>query len=188
MTTNKPSIVRTVVRAMLLLYVTATAVYLTTILSPTNILPVQQPAPLYSTASCYLSATSISTTVVDCITPVLPEQKYFGLGDSNFLARYTYGNKREHGIKIVHWNKGPSHLENKMDEVEALVAKYHPLILGLSESNLFSHHDLSNVQLPEYTLHTCPTISNPDLGVSRVVVYTHQSLVVKFRPDLMDQR
>ena len=75
-----------------------------------------------------------------------------------------------------------------MDDVEALVEKYRPHILGLSESNQFSHHDLSNVKLQEYTLHICPTILNPDLSVSRGVVYTHQSLVVKLRPDKMDQR
>ena len=114
--------------------------------------------------------------------------KTFQLEDKNFLARYTYGNKRQHGIKIVHWNKGSSFLQNKRDDIESVIQKYHPHILGLSEANLFSHHDLSNVQYPEYTLHSCPTISNPDLNVSRVVVYTHSSLVVKPRPDLMDDK
>ena len=106
--------------------------------------------------------------------------------DKNFIARYTYGNKRQHGIKLLHWNKGSSHLENKKDEIETLIDKYKPHILGLSEANLHSHHDLNNVQYPDYTLHTCPTINNPQLKVSRVVVYTHSSLVVKLRPDLMN--
>ena len=88
----------------------------------------------------------------------------------------------------LHWNKGSSHLENKTDDVEALIQKYHSHILGLSESNLFIRHDLSNVQLPEYILHICPTIINPVLNVSRVVVYIHKSLVVKVRPDLMDNK
>ena len=30
--------------------------------------------------------------------------------DRNFQARYKYGNKRQNGIKIVHWNKGSSYL------------------------------------------------------------------------------
>jgi hypothetical protein len=106
--------------------------------------------------------------------------------DRNFLARYTYGNKRQHGIKILHCNKGSSHLENKRNEIETLIDKYHPHILGLSEANLHSHHDENNVQFPDYTLHTCPTINKPLLEVSRVVVYTHNSLVVKLRPDLMN--
>ena len=106
--------------------------------------------------------------------------------DRNFLARYKYGNRRDNGIKIIHWNKGPSFLGNKKDDVEALIEKYHPHIFGLSEANLFSHHDMSEVQYPGYYLHTYPTLNNPELLVSRVVVYTHSSLVVKLRPDLMD--
>ena len=106
--------------------------------------------------------------------------------DWNFLARYTHGNRRHHGIRILHWNKGPSHLENKKNEIQAIVNKYHPHILGLSEANFHSYHDRDKVQLPDYTLHTCPTLDNPELKVSRVVVYTHSSLVVKLRPDLMD--
>ena len=106
--------------------------------------------------------------------------------DWNFLARYTNGNKRQHGLKILHWNKGPSYLENKKSEIQTIVDKYHPHILGLSEANLYSWHDVDKVQLPDYTLYTCPTLNNPSLKVSRIVVYTHSSLVVKLRPDLMD--
>ena len=108
--------------------------------------------------------------------------------DWNFIARYTNGNRRQHGLRIVHWNKGSSHLENKINELETIVEKYHPHILGLSEANLYSHHDPDKVQIPDYTLHMCPTMTNPQLGVSRVVVYTHSSLVVKMRPDLMNNR
>ena len=57
--------------------------------------------------------------------------------------------------------------------------------MGISEANLKNTHDQNLVQIEEYTLHTCPTISNPNLLTSRVVVYTHKSLVVKLRPDLM---
>ena len=110
----------------------------------------------------------------------------FQLVNRNFLARYTYGNKRQNGIKIVHWNKGSSYLENKMNEIEPIIQQHHPHIFGLSEANLFDHHDQNNVQLPKYTLHPCPTLSNSKLKVSRVVVYTHNSLVVKARPDLMN--
>ena len=77
-------------------------------------------------------------------------------------------------------------MENKKNEIQAIVNKYHPHILGLSEANFHSYHDRDKVQLPDYTLHTCPTLDNPELKVSRVVVYTHSSLVVKLRPDLMD--
>ena len=106
---------------------------------------------------------------------------------NNFYARYTFGNKK-HGMKLVHWNKGSSFLENKLDEIQALIQQHKPHVLGLSEANLFKHHDMSKVKIPDYELHHCISLNDPDLQVSRVVVYTHCSLVVKVRDDLMDKK
>ena len=47
--------------------------------------------------------------------------------------------------------------------------------------------DLAQVQHEGYTLHTAPSFENPQLGISRIVVYTHSSLVVKRRHDLEDE-
>ena len=96
------------------------------------------------------------------------------------------GNRREKGIKVIHWNKGPSYLENKINDIETVIDCHKPHMLGLSEANLRAGHDQTNVQLTDYTLHTAQTLDNPDLLVSRVVVYTHNSLVVKRRHDLED--
>ena len=49
---------------------------------------------------------------------------------------------------------------------------------------MYPNTDIKRVEFENYTLHTCSTIHNPELGVSRVVVYTHNSLTVKRRPDL----
>ena len=110
--------------------------------------------------------------------------------DRNFLAKIVNGNRglRGTGIKIIHWNKGSSFLHNKHDEIETIIAGHHPHVLGLSEANLKNDHDLSLVQHENYDLHLAPTSSNPDLNISRVVVYTHKSLIVKRRPDLEDSR
>ena len=104
---------------------------------------------------------------------------------TNFQSRYVNGNRKNSGIKISHWNKGPGHLQTKMPEIKNIVNGLHPHILGLSEANLKQSHDQNLVQLTDYVLHTCPTLSNPSLNTSRVVVYTHSSLVVKVRHDLM---
>ena len=108
--------------------------------------------------------------------------------DRNFYARMTYGNRaqRGHGIKIMHWNKGPSFLQNKHDEIATIIGGHKPHVLGLSEANLKRDHDLTLVQHEDYNLHTCPSIDNPQLNISRVVVYTHKSVVVKRRHDLED--
>ena len=104
---------------------------------------------------------------------------------TNFQNRYKNGNRRAKGIKIAHWNKGSSLLTNKMPEIRNIMSNHHPHILGLSEANLFDVHDQSLVAVQDYDLHLCPTITNPSLKVSRVVVYTHKDLIVKLRPDLM---
>ena len=104
---------------------------------------------------------------------------------SNFFARYINGNRQAMGIKIADFNKGSGHLATKKHEIESAIAGFHPHIIGISEANLHSHHDLQEVQIADYNLHTCPTLSNPELGYSRIVVYTHKSIVCKPRPDLM---
>ena len=85
----------------------------------------------------------------------------------------------------MHWNKGPSILSNKLDDIKTVVEEYTPHVLGLSEANLRQGDSLEDVQLENYTLHTCPTMENPNHRVSRVVAYTHRSLIVRPRPDLM---
>ena len=109
--------------------------------------------------------------------------------DRNFFARMVHGNRsqRGHGIKLVHWNKGPAFLINKHQEVETVLADHRPHVLGLSEANLKKDHDQSLVQHQDYNIHVCDTIDNPQLGISRVVVYCHRSLVVRRRKDLEDK-
>ena len=60
---------------------------------------------------------------------------------TNFQSRYLYGNRKNQGIKICHWNKGGSHLKNKMPEIRNIVSGLHPHIFGLSEANLHQTHD-----------------------------------------------
>ena len=104
----------------------------------------------------------------------------------NKYARRTYGNKRQHGIKIIHFNKGNGHLCNKMREIENVVDGYHPHIMGISESNFMKNHNVEKVHIPNYKFIPAKTLSNPNLNVSRVAVYMHDSLVGKVRNDLMD--
>ena len=84
------------------------------------------------------------------------------------------------------WNKGNSLLQNKHPEIENVIASHQPHILGLSEANFMKNTDPRTVYHDDYILHTAPTLDNPVLGVSRVVVYTHSSIIVKRRPDLED--
>ena len=105
--------------------------------------------------------------------------------DGNFIARYINGNRNDKGLKIAHWNLGSAHLKNKMHEIETLVADIHPHLLGISESNHFKCQNIESVMLPDYDLITALTLENPNLEVSRIVIYKHKSVVAKIRKDLM---
>ena len=117
-----------------------------------------------------------------------PQNSFFSLDDSNFYARYTYGNRTSRGIKLGHWNAGSAHLENKTSEIETLISNYSPHLLGISEANLHKNHCIDNCRIADYDLITCSTMDNEALQVSRVVVYKHTSLVAKVREDLMSDK
>ena len=104
----------------------------------------------------------------------------------NKYAKYTYGNRKQAGIRIYHFNKGNAHLCNRIHEIENIISTHRPHILGLSEANFFQHHDLDSVQIENYKLINAKTLNNPELKVSRVCVYLHNSMVGKIREDLMD--
>ena len=99
-----------------------------------------------------------------------------------------FGNRNQQGkgIKCVLWNKGSSLLQNKHSEIESIIAGHQPHILGLCEANLRHGVNASLVQHQDYQLHIASSIDNPTLGIARVVVYTHSSLIVKRRDDLED--
>ena len=139
----------------------------------------------YSTKSCFQTSVLTATSPYEAATKTLVASLFSQI--SNFEARYTNGN-RSKGIKISHWNKGGSYLINKMPEIKNIISQHKPHIFGISEANLLDVHDPGLAAVQDYHLHICPTISNPSLKTSRVVVYTHKDIVAKLRPDLMSDK
>ena len=104
----------------------------------------------------------------------------------NHFSKYTNRNRKQNGIRICHFNKGNSYLCNRIYDVENIVNQHRPHVVGISESNFFKEHDREQVQIENYKFITAKTLENPQLNVSRVCVYLHNSLVGKVRHDLMD--
>ena len=98
------------------------------------------------------------------IVAAIPLQ-YSILSDSNFYARYTYGNRTNGGIKLTHWNAGNAYLENKTNDIENLILDHHPHLLGISEANLHKDHSIDNCKIEDYDLITCRTIDNENLRI-----------------------
>jgi hypothetical protein len=76
--------------------------------------------------ACHYAVSNLDTVLIDCVQPVVSLQASrpvpsdtFSFEDQNFLARYKFGNRREHGMKLVHWNKGPSFLASMLPDTEA---------------------------------------------------------------------
>ena len=61
----------------------------------------------YSTQSIQINSSwTVSNTV---------QGNFFKHSDlSNFYSKYTNGNRKEHGLKIAHFNMGGGHFENKL--------------------------------------------------------------------------
>ena len=57
--------------------------------------------------------------------------------------------------------------------------------LGLSEANFHKDQDISALRIKDYVLHTCPTLDNPSLNVSRVVDYSYKDVIFKERYGLV---
>ena len=64
--------------------------------------------------------------------------------DHNFIARYTFGNKSKTGLKVAHVNIGGGYLTNKLHEIEVIIDKEKPHVIGLSEARVEKGQDLNN--------------------------------------------
>ena len=104
---------------------------------------------------------------------------------SNFLAHYTYGNRRNNGIKLAHWNGGSSYLMNKQADIENIIAGYKPHVLGISENCFKSCHNVEDVCIDQYETIFSKTLLNQSLNCSRIAVYVDKEISKKVRLDLM---
>ena len=117
-----------------------------------------------------------------------------GLGCTAYLSRkirnkmvhIENGNRGKRGksITCLYWNKGPSLLINKHQDLETIIADHHPHILGLGEANYSQAQDIEAVQFPGYNLYLDSGLGHQ--GMARVAVYTHSTLRVNRRSDLGD--
>ena len=73
-----------------------------------------------------------------------------------------------------------------MNDIEAIIQTHKPHILSLGEANFRHDHHVDDVQIQDYQLHLDSCVQNPNLGMARVVVYTHKVLRVERREDLED--
>ena len=106
----------------------------------------------------------------------------------NFIARYKFGNRNKSGLKLMHWNAGGGFLRNKLHHIESVVEQYKPHIMGISETQFKSGHDINEIKINDYDVFFSKTLANPLLNTSRVAVFVRKDVnKVELRNDLMDE-
>ena len=109
----------------------------------------------------------------------------------NKLAHIFNGNRenRGKGLTCIYWNKGPSLLVNKQDDILTVIRDHKPHIIGLGEANFNQGQSVEDVAIPGYILHLDSGLECGEVGnTARVAVYTHELIRVKRRQDLEDTR
>ena len=136
-------------------------------------------APIHSIADSVLLSPSLFGQFV-----VLPNQGQGFKMNSNFWARYVYGNKSiVKGIKNYHLNIRS--LSKKISEVKYVIKNENPHLLGLSECELRKPFDEKILKVPGYDL-LFPrswTIS----GYARVVLYVKKTFRYEQVHSIQDQ-
>ena len=92
-------------------------------------------------------------------------------------------------MTCLYWNKGPSLLFNKQDDILSVVRDHKPHVFGLGEANFKQGQNIEDVGIPGYILHLDSGLEHREVGnTARVAVYTHELVRVKRRQDLEDSR
>ena len=96
----------------------------------------------------------------------------------NKIAHIKTENRNTRGpsLKLAYWNKGPSHLINKQQDIATTIVSFNPDIFGIGEANFKQGHNITEAKQMGYNLHLGPGLES--CGTARVAVYTKEGLIV----------
>ena len=85
-------------------------------------------------------------------------------------------------IEIIHWNKGPSLLQNKVDHIKHLIQLHKPHIFSISEANYDISNKIFNLGLDDYNIEYTDQCNN--YNISRQIILIDRRLSYSRRNDL----
>ena len=104
----------------------------------------------------------------------------------NTLVKSINGNRQGLSkIKIIHWNLGSRAWENKLVELEVLLAEQKPDICIISESNLWAHTPMEDRHIQGHKIILPDTMES--MGHARVAMIVRNEIDVQLLPELMDK-
>ena len=106
--------------------------------------------------------------------------------ERNKLVKSVHGNgSSRQNIQILHWNMGSKYWTRKKVEVEAVILKYNPDIMIISEANLIKGLTEDEMNIRGYTMIFPKTFE--EQKVARLVLIHKEDMQVKVMPELMDK-
>ena len=96
---------------------------------------------------------------------------------ANILTKIIIKNgnsNRKQSINIIHWNKGKSLFQNKLNDIDTILEKYKPHIISLCEANVDkivndSHNNKYHDYAIEHTKMADKTNRSRNVIISRMV-------------------
>ena len=96
----------------------------------------------------------------------------------NKITRAKNGNGRHSKtVKVLHWNAGSCHWENKTTQIESFLLEHSPDICIISEANIWDTLCEADRLIPGYNLHLPSTMQT--LGHARIALLVREGLVVQ---------
>ena len=86
------------------------------------------------------------------------------------------GNRLQKTLSFAAHNMLNRRLLAKKVNIMRFLEENDPVLLAISEAEQWNNVDLQTVQIPVYDLLTTKALENPNLGVSRLVVYIKSSV------------
>ena len=140
----------------------------------------------YSKFTCYINETS-QINLFSCepkgnkfiFTTNLKRNKICHIYNGNIT------NSQNKSLKFVQWNKGNSHFENKISDIQNVISSQKPDILALSEANLKDNYKIYINQFPEYNFEK--NLMFNIANISRNLLLIKKGILYKRRHDLEQQ-
>ena len=86
------------------------------------------------------------------------------------------------GLKFIHWNKGNSHFQKKISELQILIQENDPDILCISEANLKGSPKKLENQFQGYKIEV--NLMHKEIDISRNILLIKRDIPYKRRNDL----
>ena len=87
-------------------------------------------------------------------------------------------------IQVYHWNMGPRHWVQKVDDIRAIVDDIKPEYMFISESNLYEKDPQHSCLIEGYDIIKPPSASI--IGISRIILLVKQGMNFQLLPNLMN--